>query len=277
MSRVSTARLFQLGAELSERERDLVLTVAKLRLVSHDQLARLLDDGTSTASLASRARLARRTLARLSALGLLARLERRVGGVRAGSRGYCYYLGPAGQRLTAFWEGRGLIRGRYRPEPGGHYVRHRLAVSELYVEAVLADRAHRLELLDFAVEPDCWRHYLDGYGGQVTLKPDAFVRVGVGAFEERSFIEVDLGSESRTVLANKVRAYLDYYASGVEQQPDGVFPRVLLLVGSDARAAVIAELLARLPESRQLFRVGRLERGVKLLAGRSEGQAEATA
>ena len=249
MRRVSTAQLFRLAAELSERERELMLTVAELRLVSHTQLARLLDDGISTASTASRARLARRTLARLTELGLLARLERRVGGVRAGSHGYCYYLGPAGQRLTAFWEGRGLVRGRYRPEPGAAYVRHRLAVSELYVQTALADRTGTLELLDFEVEPDCWRQYLDGYGGQVILKPDAFVRVGVGAFEERSFVEVDLGSESRTVLARKARAYLNYYASGTEQTQSGVFPRVLMLTNDGSRRVAITDLLARLPDS----------------------------
>jgi Replication-relaxation len=267
MRRVSTAELFRVAADLSERERELVMTVAKLRLASHTQLACLLDDGSSTASAPSRARLARRTLLRLSELGLLARLTRRVGGVRAGSRGYCYYLGPAGQRLTAFWEGRGLVRGRFRPEPGAAYVRHRLSVSELYVRMVLPDRVGRLELLSFEVEPDCWRQYLDGYGGRVTLKPDAFVRVGVGAFEESSFVEVDLGSESRTVLSRKVCAHLDYFASGIEQAQTGVFPRVLILANSAARCAAVAGILERLPEGRELFRVGRLDQAQRLLAG----------
>lgn len=268
MKRLSTSALMGLGAELSEPERALLLAVAKLRLASHGQLARLIDDPNSMASQASRARMARRTLARLSDLGLLARLERRVGGMRAGSLGYCYYLGPAGQRLTAYWEGRGLVRGRFRPEPGGRYVRHRLAVSELFVLAWLADRARAVELLTFDVEPDCWRRYLDVYGGQLILKPDAFVRIGVGASEEdRIFVEVDLGSESRMVLARKARAYLDYYASGVEQAAAGAFPRVLLLTSSEARRAAVAELMSRLPEpADRLFAVGLLSDGLRWLA-----------
>ena len=44
---------------------------------------------------------ARRALQRLTKLGLLATLERRIGGVRSGSDGLIYRLGPAGQRLQA--------------------------------------------------------------------------------------------------------------------------------------------------------------------------------
>src|SRR5690348_2816732 len=62
MRRLSTARLLQLGAELSERDRELTQTVGELRLASHDQLARLLAAPGSAASVASQARLARRTL-----------------------------------------------------------------------------------------------------------------------------------------------------------------------------------------------------------------------
>jgi len=271
MRRLSTAQLLKLGGELTERERELVVTVGKLRLATHTQLARLLDDEPrSTASQSSRARMARRTLARLTELGLLARLARRVGGVRAGASGYCYYAGPAGQRLIAYWEGRGLVRGRFRPEPGGHYVRHHLAVSELYVRAVVANRSGRLELLGFDVESEAWREYVDSYGARITLKPDAFVRVGAGAFEERAFIEADLGSESRTVLARKARAYLDFYATGVEQAESGVFPRVLILTSGEARRAAIAEVFARLPEpAERVFVVGTLDDGLALLSTES--------
>ena len=268
MSRVGRTRLLRLADELDERERVIVEVVAKLQLMSHAQLASLLDPLHPHASAASTARAIRRTLAQLTELGVLARLERRVGGVRAGSAGYVYYLGPVGQRLVAYWEGRGLVRGRFRPEPGGRYVRHRLAVSELYVQLCSADRQGGLDLLTFDAEPDCWRRYLDGFGGSLVLKPDAFVRVGIGAYEERCFVEVDLGTESRLVIAGKVRAYLDYFNSGSEQAASSVFPRVVLLTNTEARRSALVEVVTRLPaEHWAMFRVARLDRAVEVISG----------
>ncbi len=77
--------------------------------MSHAQLAALLGDGRGCRAV-SAARIARRVLARLTELGVLARLERRIGGLRAGSSGYVYYLGPAGQRLVAYWQGQAYPR-----------------------------------------------------------------------------------------------------------------------------------------------------------------------
>jgi hypothetical protein len=268
MSRVSQSQLVILATTLSARERDLVQLVARLRLMSHAQLAALLpDDGVAVPG--SAARSARRLLARLAARGVLARLERRVGGVRAGSGGYVYYLGPVGQRLVAYWQGHGLTRGRFRPEPGGRYVRHRLAVSELYVQLRSADRGGELDLLSFDPEPDCWRRSLDGFGGTALLKPDAFVRIGVGAYEDRCFVEVDLGTESRSVIAAKLRAYLDYFRSGHEQAAHGVFPRVVWLTNSEARRAALVGVVGRLPaEHWGLFTVAGLDQGMYVLSGR---------
>ena len=269
MKRLDLPGLLLLGEALPGRDRELLRTIARLGLVTHAQAATLLGfDGETGVSADSTARAARRLLQRLTDLGLLARLERRIGGLRAGSAGYVYYLGPAGQRLVAYWQGQGLIRGRYRPEPGGRYVRHRLAVSQLYGDALCAARRGELELLDFASEPDCWRTYLDGFGGQHLLKPDAYLRVGLGAYEDRWFVEVDLATESRTVLARKLRAYLAYYRSGEEQQSHGIFPRVLLLANSEARRAALVEVCARLPtENWELFTVTTLDRFTAVVAG----------
>jgi hypothetical protein len=272
MNRLSTARLLELGASLGDRERELIRTISKLRLVTNAQAAVLLgSDQTSTA-----ARIARRALARLTDLGVVARLDRRVGGIRAGSAGYIYYLGPAGQRLIAYWDGQGLTRGRFRPEPGGRFVRHRLAVSDLYIQALQAERDGLLDLLAFDAEPDCWRTFGDGFGGMRTLKPDAFARIGLGAYEDRYFIEVDLASESRSVIANKARAYLDYFNSGHEQQAHGVFPRALILTTNEERRAALVDTCSRLPaEAWRLFTITTLERFLAVITGQfGEDQAE---
>jgi hypothetical protein len=269
MKRLSTARLIEEGAELAERERALLHTVDRFGLLTHAQLAALIDADQT----ASGARIARRVLKRLYDRGLLARLERRIGGVRAGSAGYVYYLGPAGQRLISFWRGHGLTRGRFRPEPGSRYVSHRLAVSELYVQAIQAGRQGLLDLLAFDPEPGCWRSFGDGFGGTRTLKPDAFVQVGVGAYEDRYFIEVDLASESLRVIGAKLRAYVDYFNSGEEQRLHDVFPRVLLLTKTEERRAAIVDSCSRLPaEAWRLFTVQTLDVGVAVLSGQLADQ-----
>lgn len=272
MRRLTLARLLELEGELSEAERLLIGTVGKLRLMTHAQAAVVLGSDARVGG----ARVARRVLARLTDDGVLARLDRRVGGVRAGSAGYVYYLGPAGQRLVAYWDGRGMTRGRFRPEPGSRYVRHRLAVSDVYVQALTAERDGLLDLLAFDGEPECWRRLTDHLGGQRLLKPDAFVRVGVGAYEDRYFVEVDLASESRSVIAAKLRVYVDYFNTGAEQQAHGVFPRVLLLTTIEARKAALVDSCVRLPEEAwPLFTVGTLDKAITILSGELAGR-EAT-
>lgn len=270
MKRLTQQRLLNIGETLAVKERELLRGVARLGLVTHLQAGVLLGrDVHSDATSASRARVVRARLQHLTDLGLLARLQRRIGGLRAGSAGYVYYLGPAGQRLVAYWQGRGLVRGRYRPEPGSRHVRHRLAVAQLYVEALQAAERGELDLLAFDAEPDCWREHADAFAGRHLLKPDAFVRIGLGAYEDRFFIEVDLGTESRSVIARKLRAYLAYYLSGIEQTEHGVFPRVLLLTHSEERKRVLAGLCSLLPaEHWVLFTVQTLDNFTRLVTGK---------
>lgn len=275
-ARVTTMRMLELGAGLSQRERELIRVLDRLRLMSHAQLAAILIDPASEATEISRARTVRRVLARLTADRVLARLDRRVGGLRAGSAGYVYYVGPVGQRLIAYWQGQGLTRGRLRPEPGGRYVRHRLAVSDLYVQARSWAARGALELLAFDAEPDCWRVSIDGLGGGTVLKPDAFVRLGLGAYEDRYFVEVDLGTESRSVVSAKLRSYIAYFNSGQEQAAHGVFPRVALLANTEERRRVIVACGAQLPaEHWRLFRVARMDQGLAVMAGQIEADIDA--
>ncbi len=266
--------LVALAGNLGVSERTVIEAVAKLRLTTHAQLTALLALPESDASALSASRTTRRMLSRLTALRVLARLERRIGGRRAGSAGYVYYLGPVGQRLVAYWQGQGLTRGRFRPEPGGRYVRHRLAVSEFYVQTRLAANAGSLDLLGFQAEPDCWRRSVDGFGGQTVLKPDAYVRLGLGTYEDSFFVEVDLGSESRMVIARKLRAYLDYFQSGAEQAAHGVFPRVLVLTNTAERRTALVKVCARLPaEAWGLFTVTTLDQALAAMTGNIDADA----
>jgi hypothetical protein len=271
MSRTTTARLLTLAADLAPRERLVLEELVRFRLMSHAQLTAILEEPSNGSTPASAARASRRILAQMTSLGLLARLERRVGGVRAGSQGYIYYLGPAGQRLVAFWQGRGITKGRSRPEPGGRFVRHHLAVAQLYIDVRRAGQDGVLDLLAFDPEPASWRQLVNGFGGHTLLKPDAFLRIGIGAYEDRYFVEVDLGSESRIVIAQKLRGYVSYWHSGAEQQDHGVFPRVLLLTTTEARKSALMEVCERLPaESWSLFTITTLDKALEVLSGQLE-------
>lgn len=266
MKRVSAAQLVRLAETMPARERQIVEAVGRLRLVAGSQLERLCF--ASIGESASRGRAARRVSATLAAEHVLLRLTRRIGGVRAGSAGHVYGLGPIGQRLLAYWQGEGLRRVRTAHEPGELFVRHTLAVAEQYVQLIEADRAGRCELLSFESEPDCWRPHVGRHGRSVTLKPDAVVWLGVGEFEERSFLEVDCGSEGRAALARKCGYYIAYYQTGQEQADHGVFPRVVWITTNQARVRLLVDVCAGLPpEYWQLFSVGTGRRLVELCAG----------
>lgn len=261
MRRLGARMLVELAEQLPVRDRKLVETVERLRLVSGRQLERLFFAEIPVA--ASRARMARRALAGLVEAGVLGRIERRVGGVRAGAAGHVYYLTARGQRLLAYWQGDGLVRGRNPYEPSALFVRHTLAVAEVYVTLVEAERAGRLELLGFEGEPDCWRPF-PGIGRQV-LKPDALARVAGGEFETRAWLEVDCGTEGRTALLRKCRTYLAYHHSGSETD---VFPKVIWITTTQQRAGLLAEVCASLPaDAWHLFAVTTPERLIDLLVG----------
>jgi hypothetical protein len=266
MRRLSAPALLSLAETLPERERQIVETVGQLRLVMGSQLERLHFNKTGKA--ASRERAARRTLAHLSEQHILYRLERRIGGVRAGSAGHIYSLGPIGKRLIAYWQGHGLVRARTTHEPGTAFVRHSLAVAEQYVRLIEAERAGQCELLSFDAEPACWRTHQSRQGQRVILKSDAYVRLGVGEFEQRSFLEVDCGSEGRAALARKCGYYVSYYQTALEQAEHGVFPRVVWVTTNQARVRLLVDVCSSLPaEYWQLFQVTLFAGAIAALTG----------
>jgi hypothetical protein len=228
---VSRRELEHLSERLSGRDRAIVGQVADLRLMSARQIqaVHFPTDEHDGERAAIRAR--QRVLERLARERLLARLERRIGGLRAGSASFLFALGPVGQRLLAL---DGARRRAY--EPSLRFVDHTLAIGQLVVDLTLAQRAGQLELLSCQSEPRCWRQF-SGLGGRQLLRPDAFVSLGVGDYELRWFVEVDRGSESVPTVLRKCRLYADYYQTGREQtEQGGVFPRVCWVVPNEQRA-----------------------------------------
>ncbi len=243
MTRLSRKGLLLLADDLSTRDQEIVELVGRFGVVSGKQVERLFFASGSEA--ASNARLARRSLARLTDRRVLIRLERRIGGVRAGSAGTVYRLGAVGDRLVRLWRGEGG-RGRTSQEPGRLFVRHGLAITETYARLREAERGGALELFAFDPEPASWRPFA-GAGGRQVLKPDAFTHLGLREYEDRYFIEIDCGTEGRGALAAKCRTYLAYFRAGVEQAERGVFPRIVWITTTERRVSLIVDVCASLP------------------------------
>lgn len=276
MNRVSVGRLVALADGVPVRDRQIVETVARLTLVSGGQLVDLFFDDIASPS--TRSRRALRCLGRLVDERVLHRLGRRQGGVGGGSSAWVYALGPAGRRMVAYWAGDGLPRSRGAYEPGVAWTAHTLAVSDLYVWLRAAERAGEVELLAFDAEPGCWRTYTRLGGAAGVLKPDAYIRLGFGEFEDSFFAEIDLGSERRGQLTRQHHAYLEYFRSGVEQANTGVFPGVLWIVPDAQRAALLTDIQRALPEPTQrLFTVVTSEQALTVLCGEPTDNATGAA
>lgn len=249
---VTAAAMKELHGQLTEHDHAVIRRVSDLRFASGSQLTRLHFADSSDAVVNARA--ARRALLRLDRLGCLERLTRQVGGARAGSAGYVYRLAPVGQRLAVErgWQPEG--RRRRSEIPGTLFVSHALQVAELHTLLVEADRSRTVELLALTGEPACWRSYAGTHGQRRTLKPDSYLRLGIGTFEDSYFIEIDMGSEGSRALERQLKLYVEYEASGVEQAERGVFPKTLWLAPTPKRASAIEACIERLPQpSRELF------------------------
>lgn len=178
------------------------------------------------------ARTCRRVLERLTATGVLVRLERRVGGIRAGSASYIYGLGSVGQRVLHQGD-EARIRRR---EPSLTFLDHTLAISQLAADLTVISRLDLVDLLELTPEPGCWRSFQRGMEGTVTLRPDLAVAVRAAGYHYQWFVEVDLGTHSSTSVVRKCRVYQDYWRSGIEQDAHGLFPKVLWVTPTARRA-----------------------------------------
>jgi hypothetical protein len=248
--------------QLGERDMAVLRSLYRLRLLRTDQVQRLhLVDGSP----ATQARRTRALLQRLERLGLITRFARSVGGVHAGSSSYVMGLTGLGHAVL---DVAGLYGARRRTawETKPYFQDHVLAVAELYVQLVEASRIGTAELLAFDGEPAAWRHFAAAGGAAIALKPDAFVRVGIGDLERSAFIEMDMATERTPTLTRKCQAFVAYWRTGIEQQASGVFPLVLWLVPDEKRIQKLTEVITRMThETHQLFHVALHGDGAALL------------
>jgi hypothetical protein len=215
-----------IGRRLSTTDWAVIETLGRVDIASAGQLRRLHWPDPS------QARTARRRLNQLTALRVISRLDRRIGGVRAGSDGYVYRLDVTGRRLI------GLAPGRRPHTPGHTFLDHSLAITEIYVRATEITRTHTIGITKFQTEPTCWRTW-----GAGQLKPDAFLVTVTPEFEDHWFLEVDRATEATTTIARKAAVYDQYRRTGIEQDTHGVFPRVLWVVPHERRKGQLIDAL----------------------------------
>lgn len=244
-TRLSLAAIERLTMQLSDRDRRILLDLARVRLLSGRQLTRL---HFSSLSIDSQERTRRRVLARLIRFGFVTTFERQIGGIRAGSAGLVYTLDLAGQRTLSLIAADagvelGSARARRPWTPGTSFLAHTLTVSELYVQLKEAERIGTLAINEFLAEPASW--FASGMGG--LLKPDAYTVVRLGTAEDHWAIEVDKATESLPTLKRKLLGYVDFAATG-QVGPYGVTPRVLVTVPHNQRFTALQGLIADLPE-----------------------------
>jgi hypothetical protein len=237
--RVGARRLDEIAQALSVQDMTVLRSIGELHYLTTRHVQRLHFDHSTRNSLAA-ARAASRCLERLHSIQLVDRLERRVGGVRAGSASYVVGISPIGARLLE-----ASTRRRSR-EPSRLHLDHVMQVSELVVQLHEAKRQHRVDLITADVEPVCWRPFVAPHGARGLLKPDARVAVAIDEVERHWFVEVDRGSEHAPVLRRKMQTYVDAWRAGVEQA-DTPFPQVLWLVPDERRGDAIEAALSRMP------------------------------
>jgi protein involved in plasmid replication-relaxation len=242
----------ELQSNLSDRDFDILHTIHRLGLVSGRQLQRLFFPPSptgNTTTAASRGRRARHVLRRLSERQLIGRLARRVGGPPGGSGSYIYGPSIAGHRLLDL---PGRPRRPYQPD--NPKLLHTLAIAEVYVQLVEAERAGRFVILDHQAEPDCW---VQAAGER--LEPDGYVRLQLPDGRRcRWFLEIDNGGPRGAQSSPRIEAKLDVYRRFWERRlvDAPAFPRVLYVAVREQRAAALRTTIDRQPPtSRQLFAV----------------------
>lgn len=229
--RISKKQLIGIDSRLGERDRGILTAVRTYRYLMTGQVGRLLftDAANPTAGL----RAASRNLKKLKGLGLVDHLSRRIGGVRAGSSSLVWHITHAGERLLGLHSQRAYPVRRHF-EPSAYFLAHTLAVAETAIRLTEVCRGHALEVATLQLEPECWRAYSD-IGVTASLKPDLYIMTVNDEYEDRYFIEVDLGTESPAKVIEKCQKYHAYYRSGLEQEESEMFPLTVWIVPSITR------------------------------------------
>lgn len=241
-SRLTRPQLEKIEERLSARDHAILQAIRKYRFLTSGQVGRLYV--TNFSNKASQTRQQNLILKRLADYGLIRPLDRRIGGIGGGSSVQVWHLTGAGHRLLTLNDPGKSKRKRFI-EPSPTFLRHTLAVAECAVQLTCICRnSMDLELIQVDTEPTCWRPY-NSDGRIIQLKPDLFVITNYVDYEDRYFMEIDLGTESVSQVVAKCDTYLDYYHTDIEQRESRMFPLVVWIVKDKDRKAKLKEAIKK--------------------------------
>jgi hypothetical protein len=241
---------------LTSRDLALIGAVYRFRVLRRAQIQQMLFPSKNTAN---------QRLMLLHAHGYLARRRLPVE-YGQGSGQALYLLGGRGASLLADRWGLDPAEIGWRRSQNhvsSLFLEHTLMVNEvrLAVELACQRDGHTIEAWlredELRAAPDrVWIETDDGPSRQVTLVPDAYLRLIAGRRRASFFLEADRSTETGARWAAKVRAYLAYVRSGAYLRRYGSnCLRVLVVATSQRRMENLLRTTARVcdPRSRRLF------------------------
>jgi Replication-relaxation len=188
----------------------------------------------------------RRVLGRLKRKGLILETPRLVGPT-GGTARLVYFLTAKGYNVA-----RSLNPGLPSRQPnlrGTSLMGHGLLCAEValaFRRAARSNPGH--ELLDW----ECDWQTAERLGAKLVV-PDAHLVYSTKEWILDAFIEVDLATEGSRVFAWKIRRYLDLYRGGGWIKHVRVWPRILTIAPTQARARILRRVTETVVEA-QLFR-----------------------
>ena len=181
--------------ELTKKEREILTLLARCRYATTKQIVALyFQDSQHSRTAFRRANL---LLNQIKNRQLINHLERRIGGVRAGSGSFVWHITIKGMKALHRPQ-----RFKNKYEPTAHHLEHTLAVTQAYVFLKLLEEDGKIQLERFDFEPTCHRTYATFSGKKIFLKPDAFAQLVLGEYEDSYFCEIDMATASLNRVIN---------------------------------------------------------------------------
>ena len=228
-------KLILIEYQLTDRDKEILRALRDAKCLFTYHIRRLFYHDAK--NVRSGARSTQHALKRLKEYGLIdVMVDRRIGGVRAGSSSYIWYLTEQGNRLLNLDQKHKddtPKRTRFL-EPADSTLGHRMAISECFVKLCELEQNNLLSVKEVTFEPNNW-HYFTFKGKNEILKPDLSIVTAHDGYEYRFFIEIDLSTESVDTVLRKCIRYHKYLQTEIEQNEHGVFPVVLFIVKDEKR------------------------------------------
>lgn len=220
---------------LSRREREVLTLLARFRFLTRRQIQAFLFESKNNTKPLSAEVMTLRLTKRLLDKGLISRTNRGVGGPAGGSTSFVYFLTHDGGDAVPISLGRRAI-------PRGTFLlRHSLAAGEVvlaFMRSAAASAGHAL--VEVATDWECAERL--GHG---VIVPDLFLTYATLREEILAFVEVDLGTAGSRFFRRKIDRYLALHRSATWEKTLGIWPVVLTVTPTDARARLLRGVTER--------------------------------